>query len=724
MQARRPSRGTRRLRWLLVPAGLLIAPCESPLQHPPPGTRTFLGIAISFGQASAPMCQQPIDADVILVLDRTGSIAPELIAAEAAAANHLLDILGTSPSPPRVALARFGDDAFGPPAAEVLQPLTLDYTAVGAAIGTFATGGNSVFGGSNLRDAIETAHGELCADGTQPRRAMILVSDGNPNNPSNPETARQAALAAAVVARAANSCGKGTSPPTKIFAVQISNDPVGPGGVELMAALATNSAADQPDPAAENADNDCFFIGGVSGELLMPVFETIGGILCANDCNHNFIPDDFELANCPPGNPACADCNKNGILDECDIADGTSSDFNQDGIPDECQCEIFGDGQEGVINPFDCNNDGIPDVCQVDTDGDGIIDPCDNCPLVPNPSQTDADDDGRGDACDNCPTVANADQADMDGDGVGDVCDNCPTVANANQADSNNNGIGNACESGPPPPACSELDSDEDGVNNCIDICPGTPPGEPVDAQGCACSQIPSMNADADADGFTICQGDCDDNDPTVFPGAPEICDGKDNNCDGVIDEGFDADGDGFTTCGGDCDDNNPAVHPGAVEVCDGIDNNCDGQIDEGFDADGDGFTVCGGDCDDSNPAVHPGTTEVCDGVDNNCDGQIDEGFDADGDGFTICGGDCDDADPNVHPGALEVLNGIDDNCDGQIDEGLENPPEEPTPGQGVPTAARSRRPCGIYNGVAMIGLPLSLLLWSVSRSTRRRNLP
>ncbi|QQS64300.1 MAG: putative metal-binding motif-containing protein [Chitinophagaceae bacterium] len=95
----------------------------------------------------------------------------------------------------------------------------------------------------------------------------------------------------------------------------------------------------------------------------------------------------------------------------------------------------------------------------------------------------------------------------------------------------------------------------------------------------------------------------------------------------------------GFVTNSGDCDDSNPAINPGATEVCDGLDNNCDGQIDEGVkttfyaDADGDGygnaanttmactapigFVTNSGDCDDINPAINPGATEVCDGLDN-----------------------------------------------------------------------------------------------------------
>lgn len=68
-------------------------------------------------------------------------------------------------------------------------------------------------------------------------------------------------------------------------------------------------------------------------------------------------------------------------------------------------------------------------------------------------------------------------------------------------------------------------------------------------------------------------------------PEPEEVCDGEDNDCDGEIDEDFDSDGDGFSSCDGDCDDDNELVYPGALELCDGLDNNCDtsGWIDEGI---------------------------------------------------------------------------------------------------------------------------------------------
>jgi len=179
---------------------------------------------------------------------------------------------------------------------------------------------------------------------------------------------------------------------------------------------------------------------------------------------------------------------------------------------------------------------------------------------------------------------------------------------------------------------------------------------------------VDDQEPDEDGDGYGPCQGDCDDMDPAVSPAATEVADGVDNNCDGIIDADYD--GDGFTVAAGDCDDDDPDVSPAAEEICwDGVDNDCDGSIDgQGVDADNDGWGPCEGDCDDTNGSIHPGAPEVPgDGIDNNCDYMVD--VDIDGDGWTVANGDCDDNDWTVHPGAVEnCSDGVDNNCNGLVD--------------------------------------------------------
>ncbi len=378
----------------------------------------------------------------------------------------------------------------------------------------------------------------------------------------------------------------------------------------------------------------------------------------------------------------------------------------------------------GVAN-FDCNDDNpdvhpqAAEVCDgIDNDCNGKID--DGLPS--NPYYADADGDGYGTA-----TV------------VGQGCGAPP------KGDVEKTGDCNDANAAIHPGATEVCNGIDDDCNGLIDD--GLPtqnfyPDADGDGYGDS-SAAPQASCMSSIPGKVPNDLDCDDSDPTVKPGATELCNKRDDNCDGLIDNGItytayypDADGDGYGAAGStaqeacapipgmvtndiDCNDMDPTVKPGAPEVCNGVDDNCNGMIDEGLtftnyypDVDGDGYGATGvtpvnacapipgrvtttGDCNDNVASIHPGATEVCNGIDDNCNGMIDEGLtfasyypDVDGDGFgnknaapqsscaPVAGKvtnnqDCDDSMFSVKPGATEICNGIDDNCNGQIDEGL-----------------------------------------------------
>ncbi|MEN8182729.1 MAG: putative metal-binding motif-containing protein, partial [Myxococcota bacterium] len=226
---------------------------------------------------------------------------------------------------------------------------------------------------------------------------------------------------------------------------------------------------------------------------------------------------------------------------------------------------------------------------------------------------------------------------------------------------------------------------------------------------------VEACTADADGDGFE-CATDCDDGDATVYPGALEVCDGRDNDCDNSVDESdasdaaqwfADFDGDGYgdasqstracsrppawVSDSSDCNDSDASAFPGASEACNGRDDDCDGTADEEYlsQSTSCGVGACGatgstscvdGSVVDSCLAGPPGPVDAtCNGVDDDCDGFVDEEFPQE-----ACVSDqpgvCDAGATACQAGAILCIpqapaandascNGLDDDCDGSVDE-------------------------------------------------------
>ncbi len=258
---------------------------------------------------------------------------------------------------------------------------------------------------------------------------------------------------------------------------------------------------------------------------------------------------------------------------------GSAGDVNADGIDDLLVCSgrdvlLFANGPAGptIARLPDIDGDGTPDACDADPDGDGIADLSDNCSRTFNPDQADSDGDGLGDACDNCPLVANRSQQDFDDDGVGDACDldadgdgaldaldNCAGIPNPSQADPDADGLGSACDNCPTVSNLDQADLDGDGIGDACD-------------------------ADLDGDGVPNFRDNC----PLAWNPvqADDDRDGMGNACDPCTD--VDGDGYGLVAAGTagcpyagvDCNDTDPSIHPGAFDLCDGLDNDCDGSRD------------------------------------------------------------------------------------------------------------------------------------------------
>ncbi len=415
---------------------------------------------------------------------------------------------------------------------------------------------------------------------------------------------------------------------------------------------------------------------------------------------------------------------------------------------DDQNAAAYPGAPEDCATTFDADCDGSVGFEDADRDGTAACEDCDDTNPSIHPGaaefcdEVDSDCDGE---TDEEPVDGTIWYADADADGFGDL-------ASAARACAAPEGYGADFRD------CDDTDAavSPDGLEVCNgldDNCDGS-----VD-EGASADAF-TWYTDADGDGWgddatedrgctvpagTVdVGGDCEDADPTVSPGAVEVCNDIDDDCSGVVDGVeatdpatwyVDRDGDGwgddgfpmvecdapvgYVAGGGDCDDLDAATFLGAPETCDGEDDDCDGAVDEDdavdaipwyTDADGDGYgqaaasavscTAPAGtssnadDCDDTDADVSPDGAELCNGQDDDCDGTTDEDaaadartwyLDADGDGFgeaatpwAACAApagyvasaeDCDDASADVFPDGLELCNAVDDDCDGDTDE-------------------------------------------------------
>jgi hypothetical protein len=370
-----------------------------------------------------------------------------------------------------------------------------------------------------------------------------------------------------------------------------------------------------------------------------------------NDCDGT--QPASEVDNDGDGDPECSDCD-----DGDELVDSLDSDG--DGFS---SCEADCDDTDADFNPFavDFLGDGVDSNCDsidgVDSDGDGFalgVD-CNDSDAAMNLADLDGDGTSTCDGdCDDDDPVLNANDGDFDGFTTceGDCNDAAYAInpAAAEVCDLVDNNCDNV-------QAATEVDGDGDGDPACNDCQDGDPL---ID------------NTDADGDGFSLCDGDCDDTSIVWnLVALDPVGDGWDTNCDFLDGVDLDQDRVASVASGGlDCDDDDPTVFPDAVEIpFDNIDQDCDGL--DAIDADGDGFideASGGDDCDDTDPDTWPGAPDSFgDGIDQDCDEA--DGVDLDGDGWAgnaSSGFDCDDADPAIHPGGFDALgDGVDSNCDG-----------------------------------------------------------
>ena len=555
-----------------------------------------------------------------------------------------------------------------------------------------------------------------------------------------------------------------------------------------------------------DADTDTF--GNLNSTILgcTPPNGYVTNNLDCNDNSQNVYPTAEEICN-------NLDDNCNIAIDEGLLFITYYADLDGDGAGNLNNIAIACAQPNGYVsNPTDCNDSNPTIYPSASETCNGIDDNC-NTSIdegVQNIFYLDSDNDFFGNAA--FPVLSctnplgyvsnNSDCNDANNfvypnaneicNGIDDDCDSFidEGVQIAYYADADNDGFGNALSSilACTPPAgyvinatdCNDNNSNiRPGVvelcNNIDDNC-NTLIDEGV---------LNTYYADSDSDGFgdinsttTGCVApagyvnsftDCNDGSSDVYPGATEVCNQNDENCNGAVDEGvqnlyfLDGDGDtfgsnsqniyactlplGYVTNDLDCNDNSSSAFPGAIELCNALDDNCNNQIDDGLvvqtyfaDSDNDtfgnpsaplnaciqpnGYVIDNTDCNDNNTFVNTNGSEICNLIDDNCNGLTDEGVqvlfyaDQDGDGFggaspttlacyppsgySYNSNDCNDINAYIFPGALEICNLIDDNCNGEIDEGSLNTYYLDADGDSFGTNAVTTQACSLPSGYSM----------------------
>jgi MYXO-CTERM domain-containing protein len=418
------------------------------------------------------------------------------------------------------------------------------------------------------------------------------------------------------------------------------------------------------------------------------------GSSCAPTVECDADGDGYDSTSSACGGTDCDDT-------DADISPGASEVCNS--IDDDC---------DGTVD------DGVGLPYYRDSDGDGYGDRTVSTISCSAPTgyvynDSDCDDKDKNDYPGAAETVANGDDEDCDGVdacyldsdkdkyGSGAIID----TGDLDCTDTGESSVSTDCDDGSAtvyPGATETCNGVDDDCDGSVDEGLGSTYYRDADGDGYGDPSSTASSCSATS-GYVTNNSDCDDTRSSVNPAASERCNGRDDDCDGTVDESdaidaktwyADMDGDAYgdpavtkKACNAptdyvsnddDCDDGNSTIYPGAVEVpYDGIDQDCDGLDDN--DLDGDGYAwdgVSGGtDCDDTDATKHTGATESADGEDEDCDGTVDETtdwYDDDEDGFTESGGDCDDTADTTAPAGTEVCNGVDDDCDGVTDEDTE----------------------------------------------------